>query len=184
MTAITKEAVETAIAKGAVSISGVWKALGGKGNISGSTTKKIRVLVPDIQDRLDSNKKKPTDIPGVPKEPSAPVTPTTKPAKDAKPKEAMPIRKSKFPRHPQNPFRNGSAYAICFDIMAAHPDGIARDKLLPLLGKETDKDEKHAAYDLSVLLSAKESPTGPRHRSCREGFWVKKEHQHYSLMLD
>ena len=67
--------------------------------------------------------------------------------------------------------------------MIAHKDGIARDELINLLAKETGKDPKHASYDLSVLLSAKESPTGPRHRSCREGFWVKREHHHYTLML-
>ena len=190
MTAITKEAVLQAIEKSqTVTISDLYWAMGGSSKPSGAFSSKVRELVPDIQARLDAHKGKPTDKSGDPQEPSALATPTTKSAKAAKPtkvkhgKESKPVRKSKFPRHPQNPFRDGSAYAICFDVMASQKTGVSRDHLLPILAQETGKDKKHAAYDLSVLLSAKESATGPRHRSCREGFWVKKEHQNYTLML-
>ena len=198
---LTKESVEGAVQQGAKSISHVYKMLGGQGNVSGSTTKKIRELMPDIEIQLCANKGKPTDKPGVPVKPCKPAKPTiekpakakpttpatpkkqSKPVKPAKTKPAKKASSGKYPRHKSNPFRENSAYATCFDILVAHKTGIGRDELINLLAKESGKDTKHAGYDLSVLLSAKESPTGPRHRSCREGFWVKREHHHYTLML-
>ena len=191
MTAITKEAVLQAIEKSqTVTISDLYRAMGGSSKPSGAFSSKVRELVPDIQARLDAHKGKPTDNPDAPHKPSEPATPATKPAiaekptKGKQPREAKSVRKgSKYPRHPQNPFRDGSAYATVFDVLASQKTGISRDKLLPILAQETEKDEKHAAYDLSVLLSAKDSPTGSRHRSCREGFWIKRENQHYTLMF-
>jgi hypothetical protein len=59
-----------------------------------------------------------------------------------------------------------------------------RDELTALAMKATGKDQKHARYDVSVVLSAKDSSTGPRHRSCREGFWVERENSHVRLRLD
>ncbi len=73
MNIITKEAVESAIAQGATSVSGIWKAMGGEGNVSGSTTKKIRELVPDIQARLDANKAANQPVPAT--EPSKAAAP-------------------------------------------------------------------------------------------------------------
>lgn len=193
---LTQEAVVGAVQQGAKSISQVYKMLGGTGNVSGSTTKKIRELMPDIEIQLAANKaaKSTTDKANAPVKASSPATPAIKSAKVAKPtpkkqpKQPKPAKKvnassSKYPRHKSNPFRENSAYATCFDIMIAHKNGISRDELINLLAKESGKDPKLAGYDLSVLLSAKESPTGPRHRSCREGFWVKREHHHYALMF-
>lgn len=183
------------IEKGATSISGIWKSIGGKGNISGSTAKKIRELVPDIQDRLNTNKNKPTDKPGLPHEPSIPAAPVNDTVVSAKPtkattavkpkktKEPKPTRKSKYPRHSQNPYRIGSNYGLAFDVLAAHPTGIGRDELINLLRKENGKDFQHTLYDLSVVLSAKESPTGPRHRSAKDGYYVEKQYHHYKLVL-
>jgi bacterioferritin-associated ferredoxin len=187
---LTKESIVGAVQQGATSISQVYKMLGGQGNVSGSTTKKIRQLMPDIQVQLDVNKgtKPVTDNATAPTKASKPSKPTIEKPVKAKPTTPKPAKQtkahpSKYSRHKSNPFRENSAYATCFDILAAHKDGIGRDEILNLIGKETHKDIKHAGYDLSVLLSAKESPTGPRHRSCREGFWVKREHHHYTLML-
>ena len=106
---------------------------------------------------------------------------TTAPkAKTAKAKKTVP--QGKFPRHPKNPFREGSAYAQIFDAFATK-DGVRRDELLQLAMDATGKDVKHAAYDLAVIRSAKESSTGPRHPSCREGFWVKRENECFTLMI-
>jgi len=92
-------------------------------------------------------------------------------------------RPSKYQRHPRNPFRPGSSYALIFDILATRKDGIGRDELIKLLRKETGKDEKRVAYDLAIILSARESPASARHRSCKDGFWIKREWHHYTLML-
>jgi hypothetical protein len=88
------------------------------------------------------------------------------------------------PRNVQNPFRESSAYATCYLILSKHPKGLHRSKLLEMMSKQTGKDEKHARYDMTVVLSAKDSNTGPRHRSCRDGYWIKKEGDHVQLMLD
>ncbi|HPF99361.1 MAG TPA: hypothetical protein PLE77_04785 [Kiritimatiellia bacterium] len=91
----------------------------------------------------------------------------------------------KHPRHEKNPFRPGSSYATAFDILASRKSGIRRDEAVKLLAELTGKDEKHAGYDLAVLLSAKEGgSTGPRHRSCREGFSVKRENDHITLVIE
>ena len=31
---------------------------------------------------------------------------------------------------PRNPFREGSAYAACFNILTAHPEGMTREDLV------------------------------------------------------
>ena len=108
------------------------------------------------------------------KKTTAPKTKTAKPAKF--------VKAGKFPRHSKNPFREGSAYGQIFDAFATK-DGVRRDELLQLAMDATGKDVKHAAYDLAVIRSAKESSTGPRHPSCREGFWVKRENECFTLMI-
>ena len=92
-------------------------------------------------------------------------------------------RPSRYQHHPRNPFRPGSSYGLIFDILATRKDGIGRDELINLLRKETGKDVRHTSYDLSIVLSAKDSPTGMRHRSAKDGYWVKREWHHYTLML-
>lgn len=79
------------------------------------------------------------------------------------------------------PFRPGSAYQRAYEILAAHPNGLTRQELLKEFMAATGKDEKHARYDLSVVLSASESPTGPRHPCCREGFWIQRENDFVKL---
>ena len=92
--------------------------------------------------------------------------------------------RSKYPRHPKNPFREGSAYGQIFDAFVLKDTGIRRDELLQLAMDATGKDVKHAAYDLAVIRSAKDSNTGPRHPSCAEGFWVKRDNDCFTLMID
>lgn len=102
--------------------------------------------------------------------------PVTKSA--TKPSKASQF-KSPYPRATGNPFRETSAYAICFDVLHAHPDGISRQQLVTEVAKITKKDEKHSAYDCAVLLSSREN--GERHQSCRSGFWVERTNDHLIL---
>jgi len=55
--------------------------------------------------------------------------------------------------------------------------------LTNLLSKETGKPVKNAGFDLSVVLSPTESPTGMRHKSAKDGYYLKKENRHYTLIL-
>ena len=55
---VTKELVMAAVAAGAANLSGIGKHMGVKGNISGSMTKQIRALVPEIAGLLAANKGK------------------------------------------------------------------------------------------------------------------------------
>ena len=93
---------------------------------------------------------------------------------------AKKARKAMFPRSATNPFRAGSSYGTCYDILAKHQDGLSRKKLIELFAKATGKSEKRAGFDAAVLLSAKDS-SGERHRSCREGFWIQRENDHLVL---
>ena len=114
-------------------------------------------------------------------------------AKAAKPRSSTKIAGTPKlrPRHPQNPFRQGSAYGVCFDLLAqANPDGLQREKLVELLAAATGKSAKRAAFDAQVCLSARGAAgpdlnpfEGPRNRSCRFGFWVKRENSHVKLVL-
>ena len=99
------------------------------------------------------------------------------------------VVKGKWSRDPRNPFREG-AYGKCYDILAAHKDGLSREKLVGLLAKAMGKDLVHAGYDAQVLLSAGPNESGlsnndgPRHRSCRPGFWVRRTNGHVQLVVD
>lgn len=122
---------------------------------------------------------------------SKPVKSATKPTKPAKPikagKKAETAEKTNgknYPRHALNPFRLNSSYAKVFDVFSSFKNGVRRDELLTKVAEAIGKDLKHAAYDLAVILSAKDSNTGSRHRSCAEGFWVKRENDHLTLMID
>jgi hypothetical protein len=123
----------------------------------------------NVQKQVKSAGKKPT---------KAPKT-AVKSAKVTKP-----VIKSKYARHPQNPYRQGSGYGLVFDILASHKEGLRRDVLVKLYSQESGKDEKKGAmWDSTVVLSGSESNTGKRHRSAREGYWVKKTNDHVMLMV-
>ena len=78
---ISKENIEKAIQQGAQSISQIYKMLGGSGNVGGSTAKKIREIMPDVAERLNANKNKPTDKAVLPQEASVTATPASNPTK-------------------------------------------------------------------------------------------------------
>jgi hypothetical protein len=107
-----------------------------------------------------------------------------KSAKTPKAKPAKVVKAGKYPRHPKNPFREGSAYGQIFDAFVLKDTGIRRDELLQLAMDATGKDVVHAAYDLAVIRSAKESNNGPRHPSCRNGFYTTREGDCFTLVID
>jgi hypothetical protein len=89
-------------------------------------------------------------------------------------------RKPIYPRAEGNPFRAG-AYATAYDILAKYQEGLPRQKLITLLAKATRKSPRLANFDASVVLSAKGTVNGPRHRSCRPGFYVERENDFVKL---
>ena len=145
------------------SISQVYRLLGHAGSIPGSTAKRIRELVPDIDEKLKDNKGSRLAASG---------------------KSGKKSATKRYPRSPTNPFRDGSGYGLVFDILAAHRDGIAKEKLIEVYAKASRKNLKRAGYDVAVLLSAKNSKAGERHRSCADGFWVERENSFLRLRTD
>ena len=148
------------------SLTGLWKLLGGKGSVPGSTAKKMREAVPDIVERLEANKGTAT-----------PKSDGQKPKTSTVPKSG----KSACPRHPRNPFRENSAYGLLVDLLAQAGDkGISRDDLLKDFCRITKKPLQNAKYDLQVILSAS-TDSERLHRSCREGFSILRQGTHYTL---
>lgn len=96
------------------------------------------------------------------------------------------ISQMKWPRVTKNPFRPYSSYGKAVDILAAHPEGLHKEEFLKLYAKEVEKDMKHSTYDLAVILSTckSASPTGPRHKSCREGFYVVRQNDHLQIRFE
>ena len=163
---LSKESILKALgASNATSLTALHKAMGGKGSVPGSTSKRMRELVPDLTDRLLANKgEKPQ--------------PTT-----ARKKSTKALPPSKYPRHSSNPYRAGSSYGLCYDILAGHKDGIRRDELIGILAKEGRTTATRAGFNVSVVLSSRESATGPRHRSARQGYFVRVTNDHVQLIV-
>ncbi len=183
---ITEEFVRKAIEDGKLtSMTQLAHELGYAGSVSSSLTKKFRQLAPDVDALLAANK---LAIGNTGKVSPARKPPKPKPSsKSAKPK----AKATKWPHCPSNPFkRSGSAYGICFDILAAHKDGLPRQKLVELLAKATGKDLIKAAFDVQVICSARGEAgeglnpfEGPRNRSAHFGYWVKRDNSHVRLVL-
>jgi len=88
-------------------------------------------------------------------------------------------------RDPRNPFRP----SFLRDVLRhpdGHPNGLPRERLVALLAKATGKTVQRAGYDAEIVLSARPNDAGlnnnegPRHRSCRPGFWIKRTNGHVS----
>ncbi len=145
--AITSESVKQAIEQGATSLTQVARALGFRGSVGSATTKKIRAACPGIDARLKDSKGG--------KKPSKPKS---------------------YPRHETNPYREGSAYAVAYDVLAAAGDkGILRKDLVAETARVTGKEERRAYYDCVVVCSPAES--GKAHRSASvaaDAYWVEK----------
>ena len=99
-------------AKSPQSLTEAYRLLGGKGNLSGSTAKRMRTLVPGLDEWVARNKAEAGKAEGKAKvgaEPKGnqPTLRTSGKSKATK-KPAKTSAKSKVPRHKDNPFRPGS----------------------------------------------------------------------------
>lgn len=186
-TKLTAEAVRKAIVeKKPKSLTGLAHGLGYRGSVGGSLARKLRALFPDIEvllARTAESAKGCDDGKAVAAKPKAGKVPKGKGKPAAK-------AGGKWPHDERSPFRPSSSYDRCFSILAAHKDGLPKERLVELLAKATGKDLVHAGYDAQVLLSAKANEDGlsnndsPRHRSCRPGFWVRRTNGHVQLVVD
>ncbi len=155
---VTKEAVQKALQAGAKSLTDIARSLGFKGRPGSTTTAAIRKAVPDVDERLKANKA----------------------GKGAKPKAGRAAGKTKgkrtYTRHETNPYREGSAYAAAYDVLAdAGEKGIVRKDLVAEVARLTGKPEKNAYYDCVVVCSPAED--GRAHRSAStaaDAYWVEK----------
>jgi|GEM_PF-3900886 len=107
------------------------------------------------------------------------ITPATPKDKKKVPSKAKTKPKSKKPviprRHPRNPYRQGSKYGLCFDVLAKMglSKPVTRKALTEAYSKASGKDEKHARYDLAVILSP--TKDGDGHRSSKKfAYWVER----------
>ena len=87
-----------------------------------------------------------------------------------------------LPRHPKNPFRPGSGYGLLVDILASERLGIYKQALVSMYRIITNKTEARVGYDLAVIASAHRGK--PRHKSCREGFFILKQGDIYSIEFE
>ena len=162
------------------SLTEAYRLLGGKGKLSGSTAKRMRTLVPGLDEWVARNKANAGKAKGEgePKEGKAKfrISKTSKGDKRG-------VVKSKYPHSASNPFREGSNYSLAFDILASFPEGLPLAEWRESYAKAARKSLKLASYDIQVLLTAKDSPTGERHRSCRDGFYIERETDHVTLKI-
>ena len=158
------------------SLTEVYHILGGAGKLSGSVAKKMRELVPGIEETLASNKAGEGEAEEKP--------PTTIPKSGKSEKTAKKNSKATYPRCDKNPFREGSNYSLAFDILAASKEGLPLAEWRERYAKAARKPLKLAGFDTQVLLTAKDTPTGERHRSCRDGFYIEREGDHVRIRFD
>ena len=159
-------------------LSEVYRILGGTGKLSGTLAAKIRAAVPYIEKTLAENKA------GAAKAEGEEVSTKSKPAQKAEKKPAKAPKKSPVPRHPKNPFREGSGYGLIVDLLAqSGAKGIGKPELIKAYSSASGKDETHCRYDLAVILSASTS-SEKIHRSCRSGFSILREQDHLRIKFD
>lgn len=165
--------VEVLESKKPKSLTEIYRHLGGEGKLSGSLAGKIRILVPDIEKVVAGNKAGEAQVDG---KPEATLRTSGKSKKTAKKNS-----KATYPRCDKNPFREGSNYALAFDILAASKDGLPLAEWRERYAKAARKPLKLAGFDTQVLLTAKDTPTGERHRSCRDNFYIERQCDHVAL---
>ena len=111
-------------------------------------------------------------------------TSAKRPVAPAKKVTAKVVKTTAYGRHPSNPYRPLSSYSKAYDILASYKQGVNRQDLLKAVSQFIGKNEQRSSFDLAVILSPRESNNGPRHKSCRPGYWVKKENSNVCLMID
>ena len=164
------------------SLTEAYRLLGGTGKLSGSTAKRMRTLVPGLDEWVARNKAEAGKAKGeatVGAEPKG-NQPTLRTSGKSK-KPAKKASKATYPHCDKNPFREGSNYSLAFDVLASSRDGLPLAEWRERYAKAARKSLKLASYDIQVLLTAKDTPTGERHRSCRDGFYIEREGDHVTL---
>ena len=169
--------VEVLESKKPVSLTEVYRHLGGVGKLSGSTAGKIRNLFPDIEKVVAGNRAGEAPKGEGESQDGKAKFRTSKTSKGAK----KVAGKSKYPHSASNPFREGSNYSLAFDILASIPEGLPLAEWRERYAKAARKSLKLASYDIQVLLTAKDTPTGERHKSCRDGFYIERQCDHVTL---
>jgi hypothetical protein len=167
-----KAKVGVALEKKPASLTELGRLLGWK-KISGSQSKRIRSLIPGIEETLKKNV--------APKAQEAPEKkPVEKPAKSAKSKVAAAKKPGKAAgNHVEgNPYRPGSNYALVFDCLSKRgkDQPVSRKELATEVCKLSGKSEKLVSYDFSVVLSPKKDEAAG-HRNARNAakvYWVEK----------
>ena len=183
---ITREKiVEVLESKSPKSLTEVYRHLGGVGKLSGSVAKKMRTLVPDIEKVVAGNKAKAVEAraegEAKKEEPKGGGETTLRTSGKSKKTAKRTPKGGKYPHSQANPFREGSNYALAFDVLASFPEGLPLAEWRERYAKAARKPLKLASYDIQVLLTAKETPTGERHKSCRDGFYIEREGDHVAL---
>ncbi len=147
------------------SLNELGRLLGYK-KISGDMSARIKKVLPGIERLLKGNK--------VLKELTTPSTTPIPKNPLWKSPDKVNARKCKYARHQKNPYRDKqTGYALCFDILAAHKNGLRRDQLVELYAKESGKDiHKGAMWDTAVVVSPNED--GSKHRSAKDGYWCER----------
>lgn len=138
---LTKESIIKAIESGATTMTAVVKALGYK-SVCGGTTKRIRELVPDIDQRLGGGKGK------------------AKPAAKSKKSKTL---KADPEAERLCPYRRGKYRFIWLLLYRHRKDGISREKILDKMEQAGVSDRKTGYYAVTVVASPTES--GTAHRS-------------------
>ena len=69
-----------------------------------------------------------------------------------------------------------SNYALLFNILASHKDGISREELIVEYMRASGKDRQHAYYDVAIILS-------PNHRCSHRCYGVEREGDHFALII-
>ena len=165
------------------SLTEAYRLLGGEGKLSGTTAKRMRELVPGIDEWVDNNKarasgERQAKDDGEPQE-KKPTLPTSRKSKPAKKTSKV----GQYTHVQGNPFRPQSNYALAYDILASFPDGLPLAEWRELYAKAAGKPLKLAGFDTQVLLTAKDRPTSERHRSCRSGFFIERQCDHVTLKI-
>lgn len=160
------------------SLTEVYRILGGK-KLSGAEANRIRHACPGIEQVLAQNKAAWTlkaEEKAIAEKPTLQTS-----GKSKKPaKGRSKASKAKVPRHPKNPFREGSGYGLLLDLIAnAGSKGIGKEDLLKAYCKATGKDLIHAKFDLSVINSGEAGRN--RHRSMKDNVTIIRESDNYQV---
>ena len=148
---VTKESVMAAVAAGAVSLSGIGKHMGVKGNISGSMTKQIRALVPEIAGLLAANKGKAPVAAAAPVKAKAVKVVKAVAVGPSNPKMSEKAKAYARYEATHNPFESGCMKAIVFE------HGSKSFRPLSVILAEAANDPRFKAYGRK-LNHGKEMP--------------------------